>query len=354
MNQEHLPFILIFIGLLSISIIYYFKYMVNKVMILLSQAIALNKKLNYDVEDFLENIGDILYKLDFKDYGYKIYFLNKIVKHKKIISCKIVLTQTIKSGDYKVVLELCPNNYKGEKKDKFKIILNVLSIIIQENLMIKTESINKSFLNISKYHTFILHDVKNISQFFHTLQYNIDQCETQEDKNRLFEYLKSSNKLLDNKSSKIVKLLEQNSLELEYDTTTKISLNSFIKKIAIVYSLDVIVEGDASITQNDILLQLVFDNILKNIVDKIKIQKDIKVTINILNEEDFIVVSIIDSGTHIENINKIFEPFYSTKESGLGVGLYTVSTLLNKIDAKIEVSNSKLGVEFKIIFNKDK
>ncbi len=354
MIKEYLPLVLIVIGLVNITIIFYFRYFVNKVMKSLSQVILLNKELFYNIEDFLRKVAPILYDMDIKDYGYYIYFQDKVIASKIQIDCKNTISETISVNDNKVILTLCPNRYIGENKDKFNIILKTLALVVQEDLLIKSESTTKSFLNISKFHTFILHDIKNISQFFNTLQYNIDKCKTQDDKNRLFDYLKSSNKLLNNKSSKIVKLLEQNSVELDYDEKNDIGLKVLIQKIVFMYNLSIYIKGDAIIKENEILLQMVFENIIKNIVDKKKKEKDIKVSINIFKKEDNIIVSIIDDGSPIDNLNKIFTPFYTTKKSGLGIGLYKVQTLLKQIDANLEVSNLENGVEFKIKFIKYK
>lgn len=357
-NLECLSYLLIFIGILNISIIYYMKNKINKVVNLLTQATLLNQDLEYDVEKFLENIGSILKILDINNYGYEFTFMNNIIKSKelKTTSCKKIISNNICTYNYKVLFKFCPSYYKDEQKDKFDLILNMISMIIKQDLEIKKESINKSFSNISQYHTFILHDIKNISQFFHTLEFNINQCKTQEDKIRLFEYLKSSNHLLDNKSSKIVKLLEQNSTELELDSKVDINLKLFILDIINIYQLKANIEGNSTIYQNKDLMQWVFDNIIKNISDKMKKQKDIKVDITISKDDKYTIVSILDSGEHIKDINKIFEPFYTTKDTGLGIGLYKVKTLLNSIDAILDVSNLSNGVEFKIKFknNKDK
>lgn len=60
--------------------------------------------------------------------------------------------------------------------------------------------------------------------------------------------------------------------------------------------------------------------------------------------EDYVKISIQDHGRGIEpdNISRIFDPFYSTKEMGSGLGLATALSIIQKHEGKIKV-NSILG-----------
>jgi len=78
-----------------------------------------------------------------------------------------------------------------------------------------------------------------------------------------------------------------------------------------------------------------------------------KVTIHIYNEENYVNISIKDNGEGIplEIIDKIFEPYFSTKEEGkgTGIGLYMSKTIIeNNMNGKIFVNNLSDGVEFLI------
>ena len=64
-----------------------------------------------------------------------------------------------------------------------------------------------------------------------------------------------------------------------------------------------------------------------------------------------IAISIKDTGNGISHndIQKIFDPFYTSKDSGTGLGLSVVHGIIEKHHGKIEIS-SKIneGTEFKI------
>ncbi len=62
------------------------------------------------------------------------------------------------------------------------------------------------------------------------------------------------------------------------------------------------------------------------------------------HEGDDIVIQFIDSGSGIrpEDIDKIFDPFYSTKQNGTGLGLFICYSVITGHQGKIEVK-SKVG-----------
>lgn len=347
---DNIYIFLILIGSINILIVLYFRRLINTTLNATSKLIKVNENVDYNIEDFLIKMEDTLKSIGIEDYGYTIFFFNNILSKKEVLTNKRHIKKKIKVDEYSVELLLLPSVYQGENKEKYNIFIKILIILIKTNLLLKTKSVDKSFLNISKYHTFILHDMKNISQFFTTLQYNIDKTNTEEEKERLFNYLKSSVDFMNDKIPNVLTILEQNNAESLYEEKSIINLKTLLKKIIFLYDINIQIEGEEKIIENELLIQLVFENMIKNIVDKTQKEPKIKAKISIYKEKEEIIVTFCDSGSKIKNINKIFEPFYTTKNNGLGIGLYKVKTLLNQIDANIEVNNFISTVEFKIFF----
>ncbi|MBI5235395.1 MAG: PAS domain S-box protein [Deltaproteobacteria bacterium] len=63
-------------------------------------------------------------------------------------------------------------------------------------------------------------------------------------------------------------------------------------------------------------------------------------------------ITVADTGKGIkpEELNRIFDPFYSTKESGTGLGLAIVHRIVETHDGSIEVSSNPSGAVFRITF----
>lgn len=340
MIKEHLPFILIVVGLANIFIIYYIRYRFNKTMHLVNDIIELNKTLNYDFEKFLEHLQNITNELKIKDYGYEVYYFDEIIAEKNIKFCsKDCLSQNIKAGDYEVLFKMEPAKYIGEYKIRYDLIFKTLCLIIQEDLYIKKEAAQKSFENISKFHTFILHDIKNISQFFQTLSYNLEKRKTQEEKNKLLEYLQKYTVSLNEKNLKVLKLLELNSNENLDSSFEDVDIKALLNDIVHIYDLECEIKGELTLHTNKTAIYLILENLVKNLKEKQYKEKDIKIFITLEKKGEKSSIVFEDTGSKIENINKIFEPFYTTKNKGLGVGLYKVKTLLQNINGSVKVTN---------------
>lgn len=93
-------------------------------------------------------------------------------------------------------------------------------------------------------------------------------------------------------------------------------------------------------------------NIIINAIEAMEPRKG-KLQIIGHKKKNEVLLSIIDNGCGMTNeqLQRIFEPNYSGKPSGLGIGLTNVKTILERHDAKFRVT-SKLngGTKFSISF----
>ena len=93
-------------------------------------------------------------------------------------------------------------------------------------------------------------------------------------------------------------------------------------------------------------------NIVNNAKDKILKNKNKSkgfIQINIKNLENFVQVEIEDNGGGIpeKNIPMIFDPYFTTKEDGHGIGLYMAKLIIeDKMNGKISVINTTNGAKF--------
>jgi len=116
--------------------------------------------------------------------------------------------------------------------------------------------------------------------------------------------------------------------------------------------LELIMIEDAKIFNYKNEYKQVLLNLLTNAKD-VLIERKItspKITLEINDLQ--IKVSDNAGGIKHENIQKIFEPYFTTKERGLGIGLYMSKMIIEKnMGAKIEVNNDDIGAIFKLTFS---
>lgn len=97
-------------------------------------------------------------------------------------------------------------------------------------------------------------------------------------------------------------------------------------------------------------VQVLF-NILNNSKDEFikKHIKESKIEIVLRKDRKNVFIEIIDNaeGIKFKDINKVFEPYLTTKEKGLGIGLYISKTIIeNSMKGQLLVENIKEGAKF--------
>ena len=139
--------------------------------------------------------------------------------------------------------------------------------------------------------------------------------------------------------------LINNSVELiKISSINKFNIKSTDKKMMI--------KGDAD------QLNRVFINLIKNseesFIDKVKKDPNFKgkIDIEIINNNDYIVVKLIDNGTGISDTKKVMTPYFTTKTKGTGLGLPIVSKIISEHsgDFSIKNINHNNGVKIEISF----
>ncbi|WP_134198402.1 sensor histidine kinase [Meridianimaribacter flavus] len=100
----------------------------------------------------------------------------------------------------------------------------------------------------------------------------------------------------------------------------------------------------------------VITNLVKNGTQAIpEEQKDKKIVVNVSEVEDQVLITISDNGVGIseENKEKIFEPKFTTKSSGMGLGLAMVKNIVETYKGNITFTTQKnKGTTFKVSFPK--
>ena len=92
-----------------------------------------------------------------------------------------------------------------------------------------------------------------------------------------------------------------------------------------------------------IQLQQVFSNLILNGFDATSdaTQAEKAVTVTTTRNGRFAEISVADTGDGVseEAAKKVFDPFYSTKDHGMGMGLSIVRTIVEAHHGHIEVDN---------------
>jgi signal transduction histidine kinase len=114
----------------------------------------------------------------------------------------------------------------------------------------------------------------------------------------------------------------------------------------LIYSID-----EAFIYGNKNQLKQVFINLIKNAMEAIDHNGAIKITLS--KQESSYLITIQDNGSGIsdEILNRIFEPFYTTKTKGTGLGMMITNKIVQDHFGSIKVfSKENVGTDVHIQF----
>ena len=86
-----------------------------------------------------------------------------------------------------------------------------------------------------------------------------------------------------------------------------------------------------------------FNNLIKNAVEAVEKIPNPSISINLKSIDQKIFIEVIDNGVGIskEMINKIFEPYFTTKSKGTGLGLSIVKKIIEDHNGKIRIEKNK-------------
>lgn len=350
MKIEALSILLILSGSLIISILFYLKRVTDSALKTFSELININQANNYELNGFLTQAVLFLEKTrTIEDCSYKITFLNNEMERKKTSPNEGLRKSSIRDG-YGIDIEIIPKGFRGEKKYVPVLLLEVLFLLIEIDVLMKIRIINETFYNVSRLQTYILHDAKNISQLVLALSYNLKGLQTREEEERFIRYLKETLPAVSLRASKIVNALEvAKDKKDERGDKQQIDLRAMMKDLASLYRLNCKITGDMLLYAEEQKLTTVFDNLFKNISDKRNDEGDNNCSVVIGEEEGMIKITLSDTGAGIEEIGRVFEPFYTTKKGSMGVGLSLVKNIIDSMGGVITARNNAPGVEFNIL-----
>ncbi len=192
------------------------------------------------------------------------------------------------------------------------------------------------------------HEIKNPLNTLKLYLYKI--------KNKIGEEYFEIEKAFDTLSGSIEEFI--NLLRPFYIKKEKVKVKEFITEIVEKMSnllrqndIEVSIEGEEREVYFDKMqMEKVFTNLIKNGIEAQP--EGGKIEIKLYEKDNKFIISIKDYGIGIkrENMERIFEPYFTTKKAGTGLGLFTVKRIIESHGFEIKVlSEEGKGAEFLII-----
>ncbi len=140
-----------------------------------------------------------------------------------------------------------------------------------------------------------------------------------------------------NEFSHFAKMPKPNINKINICSTIESVIDLFYNTPNIKISIHKTIEDDAGVMADKEQLIRIFNNLIKNAIQSIPEERKGKVEIKINRKDKHLLIAIKDNGTGIsdEIAEKIFTPNFTTKTTGMGLGLAMVKNLIEGFEGNI-------------------
>ena len=151
--------------------------------------------------------------------------------------------------------------------------------------------------------------------------------------------------------SDFAKMPTQKKEQIEIISVIKFALDIFSEEYIKYYPEEEELYANLDKTQ----LIRVITNLVKNAIQATENQENPIIEVKVLSEEKNLIISVSDNGKGISEDLKelIFEPKFTTKTSGMGLGLAIIKNIIEAYDGSISFSSKEgIGTVFRVVLTK--
>lgn len=292
-----------------------------------NELVSLNEKLSFDLPDFLRQCWQPLSKAGFKGVSWRLDWFGSSLSHDAGVTGEVTIERNFEVEDIKLQVQL----HDGKRRFEQRYFSNILSesffLLLYTDMWVKLGTVQGAFAQTAKLNVFLQHDMKNIVQLTSLMADQL-QHTPPEKEHQLIESLRKVMPTLQERSQRFLNTLSSSLPTAEIEP---VDLCEAFHKTAEIHNLDIEITGAGKALVNQQSLESICDNIFGNYIDQARrhpaLQPEIKITIS--ESEEFLRATISDiKGKPCTWPERLFEPFWSEKGDGLGIGLYHARQLI--------------------------
>lgn len=328
---------LILIGVSVILATSWLLYQARRRALITNELVALNEKLAFDLPDFLRNCWEPLAKAGFRGLSWHLDWYGSELTDSRGEEGELFISRQLKIEDIALTIKLYDARRRFEQRYFSAMVSESLFLLLYMDMWVKLATVQGAFAQSARMNVFLQHDMKNIVQLINLLAEQLEASDGS-DEAKLMESFRTVMPLLQGRCERFLATLSGRTGEERQDL---VSLPEALHKTADIHELKVQISGQGEVAISEQTLHSVFDNLFGNYNDASVRQPGLEsdIAISIADgEPDFIEVRLSDrNGKPCLWPERLFEPFWSAKADGLGIGLYHARQLLTAAGARIEV-----------------
>lgn len=291
------------------------------------ELVNLNEELGFDLPDFLRQCWRPLSKAGFRGLEWELDWFGSSVSHHEGSHGEAFIERTLDVEDIRLRVRLFDGKRRFEQRYFSTLVSESFFLLLYTDMWVKLGTVQGTFAQTAKMNVFLQHDMKNIVQLISLVAEQLSGTPAGKEE-KLLESLRAVMPTLRERSERFLNTL---SSAPPYEEMTRIDLRDSFHKTANIHDLNIAIEGSGEVLAHEQSLNSVFDNLFGNYVDESRrntgSQPDIKISIAAMDDQVRIEITDIN-GRPCLWPERLFEPFWSEKGDGLGIGLYHARQLI--------------------------
>lgn len=301
-----------------------------------NELVALNERLTFDLPDFLRNCWQPLSAAGFRGLSWHLNWFGSTLSATEGVEGELFISRKLEVDDISLTVNLYDSHRRFEQRYFSNMVAESLFLILYTDMWVKLGTVQGAFAQSAKMNVFLQHDMKNIVQLVNLLAEQLAAGRPGAE-DRLLESIRVVMPTLRKRCERFLTTL---SSEPPVEATGSVNLVDAFSATAEIHDLAVSVSGEAAVAMNEQALFSILDNLFGNYVDQTRRDSTytpaISVTIEDRSDRQVSVTITDNNGKPCLWPERLFEPFWSEKGDGLGIGLYHCRQLLSSAGGSIE------------------
>lgn len=313
--------------------------------------IRLNEHHHHDTPAFLGAAWPLLSQAGLRGMAWKLDWFGVPVTDRVGLVDGDSVERKIQVAEMTLSLTLYLPKKRGEQRYFNETLIETFLLLLRTDMLIKAGATDATFAQMSKLTLFLQHDMKNIAQFVQLMADQLANVPPGKEQ-QVLDHLRTATPLIRHRADRIVRTLTVGPSASEPLRTLKLELE--LAQLCRLYHLDFSISGAAEVRAAENTLDSALDNILKNYGDMHLRDSAIKPVVSIAIADGVDAVDIVITSTNTPpatQVERLFEPFWSSDPAGLGIGLYQAKQMLEMCGGTLHIQQTETGqLQFHIGF----
>jgi signal transduction histidine kinase len=321
------------VGITILGVLYYLNLGSRRLMETLQSLYQLNLEVDQDPLEFIERSWPVLKSAGFSGLSHQtVWFGETLSKHYGEEQPEPV-NRSIDAGEMQTILNFYPASSRGEQRILCDLLINTYMLIISSDFSARRRQISKTTEQLSRQQLFAQHDAKNLAQFITLLDEQLAQSDRDSDKLQLLDHIKTSMPVVVERARR----LNPKSAMTDHDLgKASLELSRWLSNLARALNIQLEVQGDVRYVGPE---QALYEA-MKNVLENFRQHTSHNPIVHARLEHDhgnlsILILSDKSEDMQLPPVERMFEPFFTTSKSGMGLGLYLARTALAKLSADI-------------------